>query len=1312
MGVQGLWSLLQPVARPVTLETLRDKRLAIDASMWIYQFQMATRDKKTGDTLQGAHIMGTFRRIMKLVFYGIKPVFVFDGAAPSLKKRTLEKRRKRKSGAGRDLAKTARELLSAQLRGHAVERELNRRKKLRKGKEKATDEVDEDAGTGDELGENVAYLEDLDAPMSQDSPAKQPSPVKADSPASPATPTKTPRKKYVYRDEYALPKIDGPLESRADISDTRIATEEELREFIEDLRPEDLDINSKFFENLPTEVKYEILGDLRIKTRQVNHRRVQTMRGSNAHDFSRAQIDHLMERNAYTQKLLSVTDELGKSALAIPTRVAGQRNREYVLVKQDVSKGGGWVLGVKNPEMSSNQPITIDSTTDDSVSTHTDTDEFEEVGFDSPEKKPVGLPTPDREARRALAEEAVRARLAAQVPLPAADPYLDQPVASTSRAAGLFQRDGLADEEDAALQQALYESAQTAPPLPLGGGRTMHSSSTGRTSKNGRARARPIPSSSRTAVSVTIPPRPTAPAAESSLDATAAMGNDTDDSMEYVDTPPQTTNGEPAARPAAAAANGAVVLSDTDDTDAFEEVSVTEPRQPVAASVQPPPAAARAPSLPSPPARLPSPPVATASTQPRTLFDSILPSDSDSDADTEASPRKRDSRPLPPAPPVSRPQPRPRSPPAFARLSPSPDPFESLENGGSAPGIQSHDFALEPFDTASSAPASHAVAAQQAVDVDPQSRRAANEPSGAVEDVAQTAVVRLASPTDLPDPLPPLEKALEAVETTEMAVLPDTLAQLPSPDLPPNPPNAEPIDQPPAREQPAPLYNAQEAVAEPPAAAPANAKVTDEEFFSDWSRSPSPSPDKRASTSASTAQRDADDWYDELAENEVDEAVAAMEREEEAYANMLSELRNEKIEAMRQEAERDVARLTAQRNAEARNADSVTRQMSTDIREMLILFGIPFVDAPSEAEAECAALLARQLVDGIVTDDSDVFLFGGSRIYRNMFNEAKYVECYLLSDLEREIGLDRGKLVRLAYLLGSDYTEGLPGVGPVVGRELLEEFPGKDGLKVFKAWWDKVQSGQDTEKDTNTSWKRRFKSQHRNLILDKGWPSAEVAQAYFRPVVEESDDRFSWGFVDLDGLRHYLHRSLGWDQTKADSILLPLIKREKERKEGTLKSQRMVTDFFDYSAGDSSFSRKKQPKYASKRLQNVVETWKATRDASRSPTPGAKAEANDDAKDEEATPEPLLVKKKRAPRKAPAVKKTTAASRKRKAKSARDARAAANGGVYSSEEDLRSDWEKEQGAGGASGAKSRTQPARKKRKAAVVVPTGETDEDE
>jgi DNA excision repair protein ERCC-5 len=55
-GVNGLWQLLNPVARPVALETLEKRRLAIDASIWLYQFQMAMRDRKTGETLQGAHV--------------------------------------------------------------------------------------------------------------------------------------------------------------------------------------------------------------------------------------------------------------------------------------------------------------------------------------------------------------------------------------------------------------------------------------------------------------------------------------------------------------------------------------------------------------------------------------------------------------------------------------------------------------------------------------------------------------------------------------------------------------------------------------------------------------------------------------------------------------------------------------------------------------------------------------------------------------------------------------------------------------------------------------------------------------------------------------------------------------------------------------------------------------------------------------------------------------------------------------------------------------------------------------------------------
>jgi DNA excision repair protein ERCC-5 len=67
---------------------MEGKALAIDSSIWIYQFQATMRDKE-GRALVNAHVLGFLRRICKLLFYGIKPVFVFDGGAPALKRNTI-----------------------------------------------------------------------------------------------------------------------------------------------------------------------------------------------------------------------------------------------------------------------------------------------------------------------------------------------------------------------------------------------------------------------------------------------------------------------------------------------------------------------------------------------------------------------------------------------------------------------------------------------------------------------------------------------------------------------------------------------------------------------------------------------------------------------------------------------------------------------------------------------------------------------------------------------------------------------------------------------------------------------------------------------------------------------------------------------------------------------------------------------------------------------------------------------------------------------------------------------------------------------
>ena len=92
---------------------------------------------------------------------------------------------------------------------------------------------------------------------------------------------------------------------------------------------------------------------------------------------------------------------------------------------------------------------------------------------------------------------------------------------------------------------------------------------------------------------------------------------------------------------------------------------------------------------------------------------------------------------------------------------------------------------------------------------------------------------------------------------------------------------------------------------------------------------------------------------------------------------------------------------------------------------MLDIFGIPYVTSPAEAEAQCAMLEIQGLVDGIITDDCDVFLFGGNLIYKNLFRMDKLVEKYSHLNITNNLGIDRNKLICLAMLLGSDYTEGV-----------------------------------------------------------------------------------------------------------------------------------------------------------------------------------------------------------------------------------------------------------------------------------------------
>lgn len=113
MGIHSLAKLIADYApnaiRENEIKNYFGRKIAVDASMCIYQFLIAVRQE--GNTLTNedgettSHLMGMFYRTIRLLENGIKPVYVFDGKPPALKGGELAKRQERRAEAQENLEK-------------------------------------------------------------------------------------------------------------------------------------------------------------------------------------------------------------------------------------------------------------------------------------------------------------------------------------------------------------------------------------------------------------------------------------------------------------------------------------------------------------------------------------------------------------------------------------------------------------------------------------------------------------------------------------------------------------------------------------------------------------------------------------------------------------------------------------------------------------------------------------------------------------------------------------------------------------------------------------------------------------------------------------------------------------------------------------------------------------------------------------------------------------------------------------------------------------------------------------------------------
>ncbi|KAH8819184.1 DNA excision repair protein-like protein [Xylogone sp. PMI_703] len=1216
MGVTGLWTVVQPCARPIELQTLNRKRLAIDASIWIYQFLKAVRDKE-GNALRNSHVVGFFRRICKLLFFGIKPVFVFDGGAPALKRQTILGRKKRREGRREDAVRTAGRLLAVQMQ-RAGEEEMERRRQVRRG-----EDVD-----------SLAMVEEEVVPRDEDL-------IYADE-ATMTAKERTAARKFTKKDAYHLPELDNGFEGMGQPNDPRIMSAEELEEYArqfnsgEDINMYDfskIDFNGDFFLSLPAVDRYNILNAARLRSRLrmgLSKEQLDKMFPDRM-AFSKFQIERVKERNELTQRLMNLTGMNGQDGtLGINGggRIAGERGREYILVKNEGVEGG-WALGVVSTDKEIGQrtkPIDVDALHQRSREIEAEEeeesdDDFEDVPVEGlnrlPKIKSDLTTNPTYEAFRAqeMADQrerlySSRKTLESNAPTNTTSLFVEDIGADENDLPSFADNDD--DDEDLRRAIAMSLQADTDKDDDIHGEKFRHTASSSRLNYEGNVLGDEDEHLNR-AIALSLRKNHIQDSDDEDFEDIQMPTYQQEAVEEYRPLP--NASGSVVAHIINNRANASVPKRRSESNSSDSDIGLES----VLAAARRKKAPATKPHHQAPvPLNLPNP------------FSGPLPFEK---LDFKSSIfKKKDATPQKASDTKSEDEDDEHQAGGFeveSKAEPSkPLPPWLIDNGDIRSQVQQqqrHDLELNAED--------RAVALEE--------QRIFERDYGVIQVESSDS----GSDVEILDSLPPRKsngKIVKTVEAVEAQPSRSDISQengsARSPALPSDIPKddgeiekeeamewseseygdtanstADAVQGATSRQtsespefedvgMPQVIPIEESSVAQPrenslpPVFEDVNIPGADLERESDVPVEPNSS---RIGNQLDQQQMDqADDVeFDDLSDPDDEELLAQLAVEAEEHARFASTLNNKSEQENKAAYEQELKALRNQQKKDRRDADEVSHIMITECQALLRYFGLPYITAPMEAEAQCAELVHLGLVDGVVTDDSDIFLFGGTKVYKNMFNSNKFVECYLASDLEKELSLSREQLIALAQLLGSDYTEGLPGIGPVTAVEILSEFPSSSGLNEFKEWWTSVQHSTRLKEPEKSTFRRKFrKSQATKLFLPAGFPSPAVTEAYMKPEVDSSPEPFQWGVPDLDGLRNFLMSTIGWSQERTDEVLVPVIRDMNRREmEGT---QSNITRYFEGGVGTGTRRMLNRNNGGSTRMKEAVSKLKAKKSGS------------------------------------------------------------------------------------------------------------------
>jgi len=210
----------------------------------------------------------------------------------------------------------------------------------------------------------------------------------------------------------------------------------------------------------------------------------------------------------------------------------------------------------------------------------------------------------------------------------------------------------------------------------------------------------------------------------------------------------------------------------------------------------------------------------------------------------------------------------------------------------------------------------------------------------------------------------------------------------------------------------------------------------------------------------------------------------------------------------------------------------VTKAHNEEAKKLLGLMGVPYVEAPCEAEAQCAALAKAGKVYGVATEDMDALTFGTPILLRHMtYSEARKmpIKEFHLEKVLEEMELTQQEFIDICILLGCDYCDSIRGIGPKRAIELLRTY------KSIETILEKI----DTKK----------------YVPPTNWPYEEARRLFKEPdVIDPSEIDLKWTEPNEEELIKYMCEQKGFSEERMRKGCQKLVKARKTTTQGRLDS--------------------------------------------------------------------------------------------------------------------------------------------------------------